>query len=81
MISSEVDKKKVKADSRGRYVLIVLSVFEKDLGIYRYDAGSPTRWLRVVVLVTVKNCAIETPKLTISCLKQKRAIRKSTREK
>ena len=50
MISSEVDKKKVKADSRGRYVLIVLSVFEKDLGIYRYDAGSPTRWLRVVVL-------------------------------
>ena len=45
MISSEVDKKKVKADSRGRYVLIVLSVFEKDLGIYRYDAGSPTRWL------------------------------------
>ena len=50
MISSEVDKKKVKADSRGRYVLIVLSVFEKDLGIYRYDAGSPTRWLCVVVL-------------------------------
>lgn len=29
MISSEVDKKNDKADSRGRYVLIVLSVFKK----------------------------------------------------